>query len=427
MRAEITKLPKSEIELKIEVPTEEWQEFYDETIKELSRDLKIEGFRPGHAPQKMVEEKIGADHILEHAAEHCVRKCYVRAILDNNIEAIGKPEISVTKIAKDNPFEFKAKVAVMPEVELPDYKKITREILKEKEEINVSEEEISKSIDWLQKSRTKYVTVNRPAQEGDRIEIDFEGNCEGKKMDELCSKNHPAILDRGYFLPGFEQNLIGMAEGEEKSFNLAFPADFEHQHLAGKIADFKTKMNLVQEAQLPEINDSFAKGLGNFKDLEMLRQSVKDGLLIEKQNQEKERLRTKMIKEIAEKSSMEIPDILIESEAKRMNEDLEEKIKQIGLGYNQYLERFKKTEQGITKEIEQNARERVRAFLVLRGIARQEKIEVNQQEVDEETNKAMKHFEAVKQAEQKIDIEQLKEYTKDILKNEKVFQVLESC
>lgn len=162
MKIEIIKLPKSEIELKIEVPIEEWQEFLDEAAKELSRDLKIEGFRPGHAPLKLVEEKIGMAKILEEAAQHCAKKCYVRAILDNNIEAIGRPEISVTKVAKDNPFEFKARVAVMPEVELTDYLKIAKKKKpKNKEEIIVEDKEVEQSLEWLQKSRAKYITVKR--------------------------------------------------------------------------------------------------------------------------------------------------------------------------------------------------------------------------------------------------------------------------
>jgi len=425
MKVEIKKLPNSEIELNIIVPAEHWHEFLDETAKELSKDLKTEGFRPGFAPMSLVEQKVGMSHILEHAAEHCVHKCYVNAILNNNIEAIGKPEISVTKIAKDNPFEFRAKVAVMPEVKLPDYKKIAHDLQKDKKEVSVSDEEISKSIDWLQKSRAKYITVSRPAQAGDRVEIDFEGYCENNKMDKLCSKNHPAVLGRGYFLPGFEENLFGMKEGGEKEFSIKFPDDFEHQHLAGKDVNFKAKMNLVQEAELSEINDEFARGLGNFDNLETLRQSIKKGILMEKQNQEKDRWRANLVAKIAEKSEMEIPRILLEAEERRMEDDLRAKVAQIDITYEQYLEKFKKTENDIKKEFGKNAIERVKAFSVLNAIAKKENIEVSEQEILDEANKALRHFEQIKQAEQNIDTEQLKNYTKDILKNEKVFQLLE--
>ena len=158
MKVDIVKLPKSEVELKIEVPAQEWQEFFAEAAKELSKELKIEGFRPGFAPLKLVEEKIGTAKILEEAAEHCVQKCYVKAILENNIEAIGQPEVSILKMptaAKDpigrpsvsngasNPFEFKAKVAVMPEIKLPDYKKIAAKV--ERKKISVEEKEVNGS------------------------------------------------------------------------------------------------------------------------------------------------------------------------------------------------------------------------------------------------------------------------------------------
>jgi trigger factor len=427
MKVEINKFPKSEIELKIEVPTDEWHEFIDEATRELSRDLKIEGFRPGHVPAKMAEEKIGADHILEHAAEHCVRKCYVRAIMDNNIEAVGRPEISVTKIAKDNPFEFKAKVAVIPEVKLPDYKKITQSFKKNIKEVSVSEEEIKKAIDWLLKSRAKYITVPRACAVGDRIEINFEGQCEGQILADLTSKNHPAILGRGYFMPEFEENILGMKEGEEKEFKVTFAVDFSHKPLAGKNVDFKAKMNLVQEIETSEFNDEFAQSVGNFKDACLLEASLRDGLLAEKKEQEKERWRGALIEKIAEYSEMEIPGVLIEAETGRMLDDLKSKVAQIGLEYEKYLEKFNKTEAELLKEFRQKAQQNVRNFLVLQEIAKQEKIEISDEELNEEVGKALAHFEASQPAEQQVDKEQFSRYTSDILKNEKVFKLLEQC
>ncbi|MBI4708659.1 MAG: trigger factor [Candidatus Portnoybacteria bacterium] len=426
MKTEIAKLPKSEIELKIEVPTEEWQEFIDEAAQEFSRDLKIEGFRPGKAPFSLVEEKIGLAKILEEAAEHCVHKCYVRAIMDKNIIAIGKPEISVTKIAKDNPFEFRARVAVMPEVKSPDYKKIAKDFQKDKKEVKVEEEEIEKSISWLLKSRAKYSTVNRPAAAGDRVEIDFEGSCEGQKLAELASKNHPAILGQSQFIPGFEDNLIGMKEGEEKEFDILFPENFSHKHLAGKIVNFKAKMNLVQESEIPEFSDDFAKSLGNFENINSLKENIKEGLLMEKQMQEKDNWRAKVLDEIAKKSEMEIPDILIIGETQRMLDELKAKINQLGLDYSQYIEKIQKKESEIIEEFKPKAEQRVRAFLVLQEIAKQENISVSEEDLTSEVNKTLEHFKSPEHAQKNIDIEQLKVYTEGVLKNEKVFQLLEN-
>jgi trigger factor len=347
--------------------------------------------------------------------------------MDHNLEPVSKPEITVTKIAKENPFEFRVRVMVMPEVKLPDYKKIANAQSKDKREVAVSEEEIKKAIDWLVKSRSKFITVPRACRVGDRIEVDFEGQCEGETLAELTSKNHPAILGRGYFIPEFEENIIGMKEGEEKRFKISFPADFSAKNLAGKEVDFKTKLNVVQEAEASEFNDTFAQGVGNFKDVAALESSIKEGLLVEKQEQEKERWRTALIEKIAAGSSMEIPAVLIEAETKRMMEDLKAKVGQIGISFEKYLEKFNKTEAGLVEEFKDKALKNVKTFLVLQEIAKQEKIEVSQEELNEEINKALAHIGTSEQAEQQIDKEQLARYTQDILKNEKVFQVLENC
>jgi len=426
MKVNITKLPKSQIELKIEVPVEEWGEFLNEAAKELSLDLKIEGFRPGHAPLKLVEEKIGPAKILEEAAEHCARKCYVRAILDNKIEAIGRPEISVLKMAKDNPFEFKAKVTVMPEIELTDYIKIAKEKKpRKKEEILVEDKEVEESLEWLQKSRAKYITVKRGAQEGDRVEIDFEAKINGVKIKNGESKNHPFILGQGRFVAGFEEKIKGMKEGEEKEFSLLFPSDYYKKDLADKLVDFKVKMNLVQEQEIPELNDQFAQSLGNFSSLENLRQSIKEGISQEKEEEEKEKWRLEIINKIAEQSVMEVPDLLIEEELKKLLEDFKIQVGQFGLEWSKYLAEIKKTEDDLKKDLREQAIKRIRIGLVLREIAQKEKIEVNQDEIEEEINKFLSHYHSIEEVEKNIDIEQLKEYTYGVIRNKKVFHLLE--
>lgn len=426
MKTEITKLPKSEIELKIEVSAEEWQEFLEEAAKELSKDLKIEGFRPGHVPLKFVEEKIGLGKILEEAAEHCARKCYVRAILEQSIEAIGRPEISVLKVAKNDPFEFKAKVAVMPEVKLTDYIKIAKEKKpKSKEEILIEDKEIEQSLEWLQKSRAKYITTRREAREGDRIEIDFETRLNGVKITNGESKNHPLILGQSRFIKGFEEQLKGMKEGEEKEFSLLFPSDYYKKDLADKLVDFKVKMNLVQEQELPKLDDKFAQNLGNLNSLENLRQSIKEGIGQEKEEEEKEKWRLEIISKIADQSVIEIPDLLIKEELKKMIEDLKIKTEQFGLNWSKYLTETKKTEDDLKKDWQAQAIKRVKVALVLREIAEKEKIDVSQNEVAEEINKFLSHYSNIKQAEKDVDIKQLKEYTYGVIRNKKVFQLLE--
>jgi len=417
MKVGITKLTKSEMELKIEVPAQEWQEFLDTAAKELSRDLKIEGFRPGFAPLKMVEEKIGIARILEEAAEHCIQKCYVKAILENNIEAIGQPEISVLKLAKDNPLEFKAKVAVMPEIKLPDYKKIVAKI--ERKKISVQEKEVEDALAWVQKSRAKLTLKLGSCETGDWVEIEYSSpQIENNKKTE-----DGFVLGEGKMLPGFEENLAGMAENEDKKFILPFPKNHFSKDLADKEVEFQVKLKSIKKLELPEITDEFAKGMGDFSDLAGLKKSLEEGIGLEKENAESQRVRSVILEKIAENSQIEIPKILIDKEQNRMLEDLKQNLSQkFGTALEDYLTRIKKTEKEVMDSFFSEAEKRIKNSLVLKEVSKKEDIKVLEEEVKTETQKFLIKYPDLK----KLDPEQLKSYTEEVLKNEKTFKLLES-
>ena len=417
MKVDITKLPKSEVELKIEVPADEWQEFLDEAAKELSKDLKIEGFRPGYAPLKLVEEKIGIAMILEEAAEHCIQKCYVKAILENNIEAIGQPEVSVLKLAKNNPFEFKAKVAIMPEVKLPDYKKIALETKRNK--VLVEEKEVEETLSLIRKSRAKFSQKSGPCQKSDWVEIEYSSPQieNGKKTEDAF------ILGEGRLIPGFEENLEGMEGSQEKEFSQIFPKNHLQKDLAGKEIDFKVKLKSVQKVELPEINDGFAQEVGNFKNMAELKNSVKEGISTEKETAESQRVRQNILEKITEKSGLETPEILINNVKNQMLADLKQGVPQkLGITFEEYLNKVNKTEKDLLDSFSAEAEKRVKESLVLREISKKEKIGVSNEEVEIEANKILKNY----PNNQKIDAEKLKDYTKEVMMNEKTFQFLES-
>ncbi len=451
MKVDIAKLSKSEVELKIEVPAQEWQEFLDEAAKELSKELKIEGFRPGFAPLKIVEEKIGIARILQEAAEHCVQKCYVRAILENNIEAIGQPEVSILKLAKDNPFEFKAKVAVMPEIKLPDYKKIATKI--EKKKVSVEEKEVKEALSFVQKSRAKLTLKLGPCEIGDWVEIEHSSpqieNNKKVKEDKSSSsatesrlrneggKEREALFDfaaarviedafvlgEGKMLPGFEENLTGMAENQEKKFFLAFPKDHFSKELAGKEVEFQVKLKSVKKLELPEMTDEFAKGMGDFSDLAGLKKSLAEGISMEKENAESQRVRSVILEKIAENSQIEIPKILIDKEQNRMREDLKQNLSQkFGTTLEDYLTRIKKTEKEVMDSFLPEAEKRIKNSLVLKEVSKEEDIKVSEEEVKTEMQKFLIKYSDLK----KLDPEHLKSYTEEVLENEKTFQLLES-
>ena len=205
-----------------------------------------------------------------------------------------------------------------------------------------------------------------------------------------------------------------------------FPEDYHQKHLAGKLADFKVKMNLVQEQELPELNDEFAKGLGGFENLEKLKENIREGILMEKETEEKKNWQEKIISEIIAKSSMDLPDLLVESEAEKMLEEAKINVGNMGLPWENYLEQAGKTEQALKKELQVPAEKRVKGTLILREIAKQEKIETSDEEMEKEMNTLLKQFPDPEAAKKQIDIEQLKSYTYEMIRNRKVFELLES-
>ena len=424
MQITIKKLPKSQIELTIEVLARELEPYLDRAASDLSKEMNISGFRPGKIPRSIVEEHLGKQKVLEEAVNLSVPKFYVKAILEENIEAIGKPKITVTQIAPGNSLIFKAEIAIIPEIKLALFKEICK---KEKQEpLTVKDEEVKNAFEWLQNSRAKLITVKRAVQIGDRVEIDFESRLGGVKIEQGDSKNHPLIIGQNQFVPGFEDKLIGMKEGDRREFSLTFPKNHSKKDLAGKAIDFQVEMKLVQKRELPVLDDSFAKSLGDFKDLKALEVNVKDGLEKEKEHQAVERWRIKVIERIAKESQMEIPDILVETELEKMLQEFKTSIAQMGLKIDEYLKKIHLTEDKLEEKWHEPALKRVRIGLVLREIAKREKIEPSKEEIKEKMNEILKGYPDDKGVRVRPDQEQLKEYAKGLLKNAKVFEFLES-
>jgi trigger factor len=294
-----------------------------------------------------------------------------------------------------------------------------------KNKLEVEEQEIKKALDYLQKSRAKIITVNRSAKKGDRVEVDFEIRQGSVKIEDGTSKNHPLILGEARFLPGFEEELEGMTGGEEKEFVLKAPIDWPDKRIASKNLDFKVKMNLVQQRNLPVIDDEFAKSLGNFKSLSEVKKSIKQGLFQEKEIKEKERIRIELIEKIAQDSKIEIPNILIEQELEKMLIELKASIESMSLDFEKYLKEIKKTADELKKDWQKQAEKRVEIALCLQEIAERENIKVSDEEVKEKINQDLKHHPDIKDVEKNIDLAVLKEYTKGVLRNKKVFELLE--
>jgi len=388
MKVETKDLEKSQKELTIAIPQADFDKYMDKAAAKISQGLKIEGFRPGNAPRQMVEKHVGADRIFEEAVQIAVPETLIAALEQEKIEAIGQPEVTPQKIAVGNDFVYKAKVAVLPKFELPDYSKIKVA----RKPVKVADKEFDDVLNDLRKSRATSVKVNRAAKEGDRLEVSFEVKIDGKVIKGGKSENHPVVIGEKKFVPGFEEKLIGMKADEEKEFDLDFPKDYYQKKLAGKPAHFTVKVKTVQEVKTPELNDEFAKSVGEFKDLEALQKQIRHNLEHEKAHKEENRVEMAIAEEIAKKAEIEIPDVLVKAEQEKMVKELEQNLAQQGLKFEDYLKSINKKREDLVADQKDAAVKRVKVSLILREVGKKEKIEITEDELKSELEKVKKSF-----------------------------------
>lgn len=433
MKYTITKQPKSEVEIRVEITADEMEKEWERALDEAAKNAEINGFRKGRAPRDIVKEKIGDGELSKKAILQAVQHSYldiIKKLQENNgesFEPIGSPKIRVSKYVKGEGMEYIAGLSVLPLFDLPDYKKITRQVLTEKQPLSVSEKEVDESLLWLRKSRAQEVTVKRPAKHGDRVEIDFEAKMDGGVLlNGGKSQNHPLIIGEGRMLAGFEEAIIGMQEGEDKSFSLSVPDDYVESSLRKKTLAFRVTMKLVQERIVPEATDEFARGVGSFQNIEDLKSSIKNGLLAEKEEKGREQLRIKILDAIADSTSAEIPEMLVGRELEKMTEELRAGVQRMGLSWSDYLASIGKNEDGLKQNWKKNAERRVKIALILRRIAKIEGIQPTETEVQEAANHNFARIGTNDDEFGKIDRESFLEYNTAAARNEKVLKFLEN-
>jgi len=433
MEVSVKKLQNSQVEIIFKVPKEEFEKFREKAILKFGQEIKIEGFRPGKAPKERIEKEIGETRILEEAIKQLMEEHYPKVIAENKLEPIVQPEIEVLPPtnAIDGRFEFKVSLTIIPEIKLPDYKKISNQIKRNK--ILVEEAEIESALRWIQKSRAKFTLKNQPAENGDFVEIEFSS----PQIESGLKRKDGFILGEGQFVPGFEDNLVGMQNSQEKTFSLKFPQDYSKKDMAGKSFDFRVKLQSVQKMELPEINDDWAENLGNFESLASLKNSLKEGISKEKEMAESQRVRQEILEKLADNSKVEIPEVLIEREKSLILDELKEKVATaLKIPFEEYLAKINKTEKELKDTFSDEAQKRSKYDLILREISLKEKIEVSEDEIKEEISKIMKNHpvEKIKELARQnfggqnlggLDLEKLKLYIKGEIKKIKVIKLLE--
>lgn len=423
----IKKLSQSEVKLICKVPAKKLEEAIQLRAKELSKELKIDGFRSGKIPYDVIERNVGREKLLNEGAEKIVKKIYVDAVLDNKIEAVGQPRIDVKKIAWGNDLEFEATVACLPEIKIGEWRKEAKKINEEYKgkKSEIKKEEIQRELDFLANQRAKIVTVNREAKQGDQVEVDFQVFKDNVAIEGGSADKHPVVIGKGNFIPGFEEKLVGMKAEEEIEFELAFPEDYHQKNLAGQKTLFKVKVNLVQERELPKIDDGFASGIGKFKNLAELKKNLKSGLEKEKTDKTRREQELKIMDMIIEKTEADVPKILVESEIKKMMAELDNDIARMGLKKQQYFDQLKTTEEKIKKQWEEkDAVKRVKAALIMKEIAKDQDINISAEKIETQMNQVMQYYKTINRAKKDIDMQVLYENIKAELTNKAVLDYL---
>jgi trigger factor len=423
----INDLSKSSKELVFKIPANKFNKFYEESLRELGKDLKVAGFRKGKIPTDVIEKELTPERVLYNAGDLAIRKIYVDAVIKENLPAIGEPKIDLKNIIKGEDFEFTAKIDLLPEIELKNYQKdidkVNEKFINKKSEVKA--EDIQKEIDVLAGQKVKVVTVKRETQKGDQVEVDFDVLVNNVIIEGGSAQKQIIIIGDNKFIPGFEEQLIGTKAGEEKEFELEFPGDYHAKHLAGKKAKFKVKINLVQERELPKIDDEFAKSFGKFKSLNELRDNIKHGLEHEQEHKKEDEWKKELIEALLEKSEAEIPDVLIDNELDVMMRELENDVMRIGMQKEQYFAQIKTTEEKMKKEWrEKQAPNRVKAALILKKIAKDNKLEPSKEAIQTSVDQIVQQQTAYGQDASKLDLQRIYEAVKGSLTNEEVFKSL---
>lgn len=419
METSLKKLPKSEIELTVSLSAQEMSDYFEAAYKDLSQQVTLKGFRPGTAPKDMVIREVGQERINQVAHNLAIKEKYSQAILEHGLEPIGEPKLSLEK--QDDGLTFKAVVAVLPQVELGDYKKIKIPL----DEIKIEDKEVAGILENIKKTRAQNTAVTRPAEVGDRVEVSFKVKKDGVTIDGGESEQHPLVLGEGHFIAGFEKELEGLKENETKSFSLVAPADYHNKDLAGQKLDFEVKMNMVQERKLPELTDEFVKTLGKFQNIEDLKKNIHEGLKMEKEMKARDERRQKIALALVKDLKIELPDELVNMEIEKMTLELGDSLSRMNLTLENYLTHINKSFEDLKKDWQPQAVERVKVALALKTVAKKEQIQVNDEEIEAKLTQLLRSAPPL-QPGQNLDLTSLRGYVKGLVRNEKIFELLEN-
>ncbi len=414
----LKKTDKSTAELTITVAPADYKKNMEVAAVRLSERAAIKGFRPGKAPYDLVKQEMGEIRILEEAMQSIVESNFFKAVSEEKLDTIGMPQISLQKFAPGNELVFTASVALLPKVTVPDLTTINVE----GKPVTVSKEQIDETMENLRKMQGKEVIKAGSATKDDKVVVNMDMFIDKVPMEGGQAPNHQVYLSEPHYIPGFAEELVGLKKDDTKEFTLKFPKEHYQKHFAGKDVDFKVKVNEVYELSYPELNDEFAKALGQ-QSLEKMVELLTTNLTREGQRKEDERFEIALLEQLIEKSSFEvIPDVLIDAEKNKMFYELKHNLEEQGIPVEKYLADMKKTEAEILADFTAQADKRAKAALISRQIALQNNIKIEPDEMNKELDAIRAAYPNNPQVEENLKRQEVIQTIATTLQNKKVMQ-----
>ncbi|MBM7578864.1 trigger factor [Jeotgalibacillus terrae] len=390
MSAKWEKQEGNEGVLTVQVDAETVNKGLDSAFKKVVKQINVPGFRKGKMPRQMFEKRFGVESLYQDALDEILPEAYASAVDEAGIVPVDRPEIDVEQMEKGKELIFTAKVTVKPEVKLGEYKGLEVEKL----DAEVTDEDVDAELKQLQERQAELVVKeDGKVEDGNTVVLDFEGFVDGEAFEGGQAENYSLEIGSGSFIPGFEEQLVGLAAGDEKDVEVSFPEEYHAEELAGKPATFKVKIHEIKAKELPELDDEFAKDADEeVESLSELKEKTKTRLTEEKQNAAEMALRDSVVEKAAENAEIDIPESMVNTEVDRMMQEFEQRLSAQGMNLDLYFQFSGQDEETLRGQMQEDAAKRVRTNLVLEAIADAENITVTEEDVESELSSMTEQF-----------------------------------
>ena len=389
MKTSVENIGNNVVKLRIELEAEAFNESIKKAYLKNRNRFSIPGFRKGKAPQNLIERYYGESIFYEEAFNLACPEAYEQALKDNNIQPVDHPELDIEQIGNGKVLVFTAKVTVKPDVKLGEYKGFKIK----KDKVKITDDDVKKELERIQEINARLISIeDRPVKDKDIVNIDFEGFVDGEPIEGGSAKGYSIVIGSGSFIPGFEEQLIGVEKGSTKEIKVTFPEDYGNESLKGKEAVFNVTVNEIKEKELPDINDEFAQDVSEFDTLEEYKADIRKKLEENAKNAADKKYEDEVIKKVVDNAEVDVPEVMVERQIDEMMRRLDLTLRYQGMDINSYMEVMKTDVQSLRNEHREMALKQVKTQLVLEKISQVEQVDASEEEIDAEIAKMAENY-----------------------------------